>query len=114
VKTIIVNVQIPYIGFQNLSKFSPKMLCLGQPCPKVAFWGFLAFGFETLNVNILGLNLVHAFLTSKSRPNFFLRSSAPLEPPVEIPEAKKRLPDFELLERVSELKFFREIPRLKI
>jgi hypothetical protein len=41
-------------------------------------------------------------------------SSAPLESPVETPKGPAWLPDFELMERVSELKFFMEIPRLKI
>jgi hypothetical protein len=54
--------------------------------------------------------LVHVFVRSKSRPNFFLWSSAPLEPPVEMPKAKPWLSDFELLERVSELKFGSDIP----
>jgi hypothetical protein len=55
-------------------------------------------------------NLVHVFVRSKSKPIFFLWSSAPLEPPVESPKAPAWPRDFELLERVSELKFGREKP----
>jgi hypothetical protein len=70
--------------------------------------GFLAPRFETLRVNILGWNLIHAFLRSKSRPNIFLWSSASLEPSVESPKGPAWLPDFELLGRVSKLNFFVE------
>jgi hypothetical protein len=69
---------------------------------KWLFGGFSALGFETLRVNILGWNLVHVILWPKSRPNFFLWSSAPLEPPVETPKGPAWLPDFELLEGVSD------------
>ncbi len=55
------------------------------------------------DVNILGKNLAHVFLRSKSRPIFFLWSSAPLEPPVESLKAPAWPADFELLRRVSEL-----------
>ncbi len=70
----------------------------------------MAPGFEALNVNILGYNLVHVFFRSKSRPIFFLWLSAPLEPPVESPKGPAWPADFELLGRVSELKFDRVIP----
>ncbi len=50
----------------------------------------------------------------KSRPIFFVWSSNTLEPPVLSPKAQAWPADFELLRRLSELKFYREIPRLKI
>jgi hypothetical protein len=65
----------------------------------------LIFWDETWHTSSLGQNL---------DPIFFFWSSAPLESPVESPKGPAWLPDFELLARVSELKFCREIPRLKI
>ncbi len=56
-----------------------RLFCHAQKWP---FWVFLAPRFEAL-VNILGWNLVHVFLRSKSWPIFFLWSSNSLEPPVE-------------------------------
>ncbi len=64
----------------------------------------LKFWDKTWYTSSLGQNL---------EPSFFW-SSAPLEPPVLRPKAPAWPADFELLRRLSELKFCREIPRLKI
>ncbi len=61
--------------------------------PGMPIWVFLAPRFEALRVNILGWNLAHVLVRSKTRPIFFLWSSVPLE-------QRSTLPHFERIRKI--------------